>query len=363
MRVLIAGTGVHAIPPTGYGGIERTLFELARALRAEGADVVLLNTVRRERSVDEYLFALDLPRRIREHPGVLVHASTPAVANRLALGGIPYVYTTHSRHWFLRHGARERFGFWLELRAVAHAAAVVALTESVHRTVLRALPGRVPGRFPVIPIGVDLDRFPASPIPGSGRLLGVGVVARVKRWELAAAAARGTGGTFELVGPQPDPAYARELRALGPHVTLRGELDEDALIRAYAASDLLLHPSAVELLPGVVLQALASGRPVLGGDPLVGLVQPGETGFLAPPGASAAATVAYWRERILELRADPPRAQRMGEAARHDAARRFAWPAVARAHLALYGAVGRDLDARKAAGRSRRHDRSPAPLR
>ncbi|MHB8352659.1 MAG: glycosyltransferase family 4 protein [Thermoplasmata archaeon] len=342
MRVLIAGTGVHAIPPRGYGGVERTLAELARALRAEGAEVLVVNMVRHERSIDEYLFAAGLPRRIRQAPDAVVHASTPAVANRLSFAGIPYVYTTHSRHWFLKHGARERFGFWLERRAVARSAAAIALTESVHRTVLRVVGGRVPTRFPVIPIGVDLEQFPASPIPRGDRLLGVGVVARIKRWELAAEAAGRTGTEFVLIGPLADPAYAEELRAIGPHVTLRGEVSESELARAYADCDLLLHPSAVELLPGVVLQALASGRPVLGADPLVGVVRPGATGFLSPPGADGAEIVSFLSARIEELRADRARADRMGEEARRDAAGRFSWPTVARAHLALYGAVHRE---------------------
>lgn len=342
MRVVIAGTGVHAIPPSGYGGVERTLAELARALRAEGTEVLVLNTVRRGRSIDEYRFAADLPRRIRQAPDAVVHASTPAVANRLALARIPYVYTTHSRHWYLRHGARERFGFWLERRAVARSAATIALTESVHRTVLRALGSRVPGRFPTIPIGVDLERFRPSPIPRGDQLLGVGVVARIKRWELAAEAARATGTEFILIGPQPDRSYAEELRAMGPHVTLRGEVADDELARAYADCDLLLHPSAVELLPGVVLQALASGRPVLGAEPLEGLVRPGATGYLSPPGADRAGIVAALTAGVAELRDDRALADRLGVEARRDAETRFAWPTVARAHLALYGAVHRE---------------------
>ncbi|MGI0053736.1 MAG: glycosyltransferase family 4 protein [Thermoplasmata archaeon] len=337
MRIILAGTGVHAIPPRGYGGIERTLDELGRALRAEGAEVTIVNEVRGERSLDEYRFAWGLPGRLRRVGGDVVHASTPAVANRLAFAGIPYVYTTHARHWFVRHGAREWFGHWLERRALAHASAAVALTERVRAAIALELGAAIPRRCPVIPIGVDLDRFRASPIPEGGSLLGVGVVARLKRWEIAAEAARGTRCKFILVGPQPDPAYARKLRSIGPHVELRGELPEAELRAAYAESALLLHPSSVELLPGVVLQALASGRPVLGGDPLAGLVRPGVTGYLAPEGASPREFVDFLRSRIEALRRDPGLLNRLGAEARRDAESRFSWSSVARAHLALYG--------------------------
>ncbi len=209
MRVALVGTGVQAIPPVGYGGVERTIAEFAGALRAAGHEPVVLNRVRHGRSVDEYLFSLSVPALVRASRPDVVHASTPVVANRLALARIPFVYTSHSRHWFERSGGRQRFGYWLERRAVARARATVALTARLRAEIAGSVPS-AGDRLTVIPIGVDTDRFRPDPSARTGRVaLGVGVVVPMKRWELAAQAARSAGWSFRLVGPTPDPGTPR----------------------------------------------------------------------------------------------------------------------------------------------------------
>ncbi|MCI4332981.1 MAG: glycosyltransferase family 4 protein [Thermoplasmata archaeon] len=346
MRIALVGTGVQAIPPVGYGGVERTIAEYADALRAAGHDPVVLNRVRHGRSLDEYLFSLSVPGMVRDARVDVVHASTPVVANRLALARIPFVYTTHSRHWFERAGARQRFGFWLERRAVRDARATVALTERLRDAIDRTVPG-VASHVRVIPIGVDAERFRPDPSARTGRVaLGVGVVRPMKRWELAAAAAIEAGWTFRLVGPTPDPEYAQRLRAIGPSVELLGEVMDDELRREYARSDVLLHPSRVEILAGAVLQGLSAGLPVLGAFPVAPLVDDGRTGWTAPSGASDAEIGRFLSLRLRELANDELRARFSAEA-RRVAGARFSWAAVVQAHLELYESV---VGSRPAAG-------------
>lgn len=338
VRIVLVGTGVQPIPPPGYGGVERTLAEFADALRVAGHDPVVVNEVRRGRSTDEYRFAARLPRQVAAAGGEIVHASTPVVANRLALAGIPYVYTTHSRHWFDRSGWRQRWGFWLERRAVRRSAATVALTSRLARTIAGYIPAATE-RLTVIPIGVDAERFrPDWPARTGTVALGVGVIARFKRWELAARALAGTGWKLELIGPVADPAYAESLRGLGTDVNVRGEVDEPTLRAAYARADLLVHPSRVELLAGVVLQGLAAGLPVLGAEPVADLIPPG-AGGAAPEGSAPVAVERFLRERALALR-DPTARRRAGEAARAGALARYAWSSVVRDHVALYERLG-----------------------
>ena len=340
MRVLLLGTGVLPVPPTGYGGVERTIAELDGALRRAGADVRILQRVRRGRSTDEYRFARELPKLLRGVDYDVVHAATPVVGNRLAGIGRRYVYTTHSRHWFWRHGWRQRWGYWLERRAVRRSAATVALTEPLAARIRSDLGRRAPSRMPVIPIGVDLERFRPAWTERSGRrALGVGVIARFKRWELAARALAGLPVELTLVGPIVEPAYAAELRSAGPHVRLAGEIGPEALARQFATSDLLVHPSAVELLPGAVLQGLASGLPVLGGAAIAGLVESGRTGFVLSEPTPGESFVATLRARAQALFEDEPLRRRMGEAARAAAEARYAWPVVAERHLELYRTV------------------------
>ena len=232
---------------------------------------------------DEYPFARSVPSRVGSIPHDIVHASTPVVARALAATRIPFVYTTHSRHWFERRGVTQRWGYHLEKRAVRHARTTIALTDRLASEIRRSVGPLPPDRLPVIPIGVDAERFqPRWQERTGSRALGVGIVASIKRWELAAAALRDTQFRLRLAGPLTDPAYAERVRASGQNVELLGELTDAQLIEEFARADLLIHPSRVELLPGVVLQAFASALPVLGAGPLGSVVEEGRTGISRP---------------------------------------------------------------------------------
>ncbi len=335
MRIVLVGTGVLPIPPTGYGGVERTIAELAEALGRSGHVVSIVNEVRRGRSLDEYWFSLGLPKKLSREAYDVVHASTPVVANRLGGARIPYVYTTHSRHWFERDSWRARWGYFLERRAVRRATVPIALTDRLRREIASRVPS-VARSLAVIPIGVDVEKFRPEWSARTGRTaLGVGVVRPFKRWELAARALKGTGFRLRLIGPTPDPDYATRVRAEGDHVEILGEVPETELRRALAEGDLLLHPSRVELLAGAVLQGLSSGLPVLGAAPVADLVEPG-TGACAPDRATDEEIVAFLRSQVVAYAADPGRLRTEGTAARQVAERRFSWERVAEAHVALY---------------------------
>lgn len=337
VRVLLLGTGVQPIPPHGYGGVERTIAEFGAALEAAGHEVEILNEVRHRRGVDEYWFALHLNRLLADQHYDVLHASTPAVANRLAMLGRPFVYTSHSRHWFERVGLRQRFGYWLERRAVPRAAATIALTSRLATAIRSETRARGPRRLEIIPIGVDTDRFRPAVERRTGRTaLGVGVVLPFKRWELAARALRGTGMGLTIVGPTPDPSYARVVQTAGDSVRLLGEVDDPELTRLYAESDLLIHPSRVELMAGVVLQGMAAALPILGADPVAELIEEGVSGFCTGAAASDDDIVSGLSAAARRLVADPALARRMGEAGRRRALERFSWPTVVAAHLALY---------------------------
>ncbi|MGA8665133.1 MAG: glycosyltransferase family 4 protein [Thermoplasmata archaeon] len=339
MRILLLGGGVQPIPPTGYGAVERIIDDLRSGLIAAGHEAVVINRVRRRRTRDEIPFALEVPRLIRAEKYDVLHAHTPVVANRLALGRYPFVYTSHSRHWFYRTQLSHRWGYWLERRAVRRARATVALTEPLARTMRRQVPSRHPLPISVIPFGVDTERFQPNWSARTGRrALGVGVVLPFKRWEWAAQALRGTGLELRIAGPQPSPEYAARVRAAGDSVELLGEVSEDELRRLYAESDLLVHPSAVEILSATVLQGLSAGLPVLGGSAVEGVVESGQTGWVVPdadPESFRAATRAH-AETLLT---DGGLRRRLGDAARAEALSRYSWPRIVEAHLAVYRSV------------------------
>jgi glycosyltransferase involved in cell wall biosynthesis len=338
VRVALIGGGVHPIPPTGYGGTERFIADLQGALRAAGHEAIVVNQVRGRRQRDEYPFAWQLPRLLRSERFDVLHANSPVVGNRLAGLGLPFVYTTHSRHWFYRERWSHRWGYWLERRAVRRATAPVALTSRVARTMSAAVgPTRRP--IAVIPFGVDLNRFRPAWESRTGRAaLGVGAILPVKRWEVAAAALSGSGVELTIVGPVADAAYAARVRQAGDHVMLAGEVGDDELARRLATSDLLVHPSSAELLPGAVVQALAAELPVVGAPPLEGIVEDGRTGWIVPD-RDAAAFRQGIRDRVRALAEDDGLRRRIGAAGRATAETEYSWPSVVQRYLEVYRAV------------------------
>ncbi|MGP8076774.1 MAG: glycosyltransferase family 4 protein [Thermoplasmata archaeon] len=338
MRVILIGGGVQPIPPTGYGAVERILDDFRAALLAAGHEAEVVNQVRHRRMRDEYPFAWQLPRLLRAEHYDILHANTPVVANRLAFGRFPFVYTSHSRHWFYRQQLSHRWGYWLERRAVRRASAVIALTSTLARRMAATVRPPLPP-VSVIPFGVNSDRFRPDWTRRTGReILGVGVVLPFKRWELAARSLRGLGVRLRIAGPLPSPEYAAAVRTAGDRVEMLGEVSQEELVRLYAESDILLHPSSVEILSATVLEALASGLPVVGGGAVEGVLEEGTTGWSLPD-TDASAFVAAMRDRVSRLLSNEATRHEMGERARASAQRRFAWPEVVAAHLRVYEMV------------------------
>lgn len=103
--------------------------------------------------------------------------------------------------------------------------------------------------------------------------------------------------------------------------------------RLVAGADLLLLPSRIEGLPGVVLEAAARGVPVVATDvgSLREAVEAGETGLLVPAGDPEALAGA-----AVDLLEDPMRMRAMGEAARRLARERFDLPRIVDRFERLY---------------------------
>jgi glycosyltransferase involved in cell wall biosynthesis/predicted metal-dependent phosphoesterase TrpH len=204
--------------------------------------------------------------------------------------------------------------------------------------------------------GVDLERF--SPDRRRPEVLGAageinvlysGRLTREKGADLLAdafLAARARDPRLHLVlaggGPEEDVLRAR----LGAHATFLGWLEGDALADAYASADLFLFASRTDTFGQVLLEAQASGLPVVAvaeGGPC-SIVEDGVTGLLRPADATALA------DAVVALAADPDARARLAGAARVAVAERT-WD---RALERLADGYRRALDGAAAVGEARR---------
>ena len=229
-------------------------------------------------------------------------------------------------------------------RVAAHAAAPSRwLLERAERSLL----GPALRERRVIPNGVDLGFFSPGDAATARTRLGLPPGARVvlfaargitrshwRDWPTLRAALSALG---ERNGPPLvflGAGEERETEQLG-NCELRfvGDLGQGELADAYRAADVYVHAAHVDTFPGAVLEALASGLPVVatavGGIPeQVRVDGPERTGLLVPRQAPAELAAAL--STLLE---DEPMRRALGAAARRDAEARFDERRQARAYL------------------------------
>jgi glycosyltransferase involved in cell wall biosynthesis/predicted metal-dependent phosphoesterase TrpH len=176
--------------------------------------------------------------------------------------------------------------------------------------------------------GVDTARFDPAlrgqlELPGQLNVLYAGRLTREKGVDLLAEAfldAHSRDPRLHLVLAGGGPEQERLRERAGEHATFLGWLQGVELARAYASADIFLFPSATDTFGQVILEAQASGLPVVAvaaGGP-VSLVEDRVSGLLSEPRADALA------ESVLELAGSPLLRRRLAAVAL-SAVRRRTW--------------------------------------
>jgi phosphatidylinositol alpha 1,6-mannosyltransferase len=148
----------------------------------------------------------------------------------------------------------------------------------------------------------------------------VGRLAPEKRVRRLAGVCRLPGVRVVVVGDGP----ARRLERESPGAAFLGRRTGPELARIYPSLDVFVHTGPFETFGLTVLEAMASGLPVVapaGGGPL-DLVRHGQTGFLVPPHDDRALG-----ERVWEVVRSPELRAAFGRSGRIDALAR-SWEAV-----------------------------------
>lgn len=230
-----------------------------------------------------------------------------------ALSGIPFSFTMHGPDIFQEP---ER---WRLDAKIARAAFVACISDFCRsQGMLHSDPAHWP-KLHIIHCGIDPNLYARneSRTPGAHLVL-VGRLAAVKGVPvLLEALARVTdipGLRLTLVGDGPDrAALEARTRALGlsGRVTFAGYQTSSQVAATLRDADALVLPSFAEGLPVVLMEAMATGLPVIATQ-IAGipeLVRDGENGRLVPPGNAEALAAA-----IRDLLSDPARARAMGAA-------------------------------------------------
>ncbi|MEH3055059.1 MAG: glycosyltransferase family 4 protein [Patulibacter minatonensis] len=297
-RLRVAVIGTRGLPAT-HGGVEHAVEALAREGARAGHDITVygrrgyaqedhgvpgvrqqllptLATKHGEAAVHTFLAVLHILWHRRRYDVVHVHATGPAlIASVLRLFRIPMVATIHGMDY-----EREKWG--RVARTVLHLAARVAATvpdrtivvsDELRRNLLERW-----GRDAIcIGNGVDADALqgesePIAELGGQPFVLYLGRIVREKRLDLLLEAYAGLDTDCRLViagasGHGDD--HADEIAALAaadPRIHMVGPrygAEKNWLLQHARA---VVLPSDVEGLPIVVLEALATGRPVLVSD-------------------------------------------------------------------------------------------------
>jgi len=333
-----------------FGGGERHLVDLTRALHARGHQVyaglaprsplrALLDTLPAEniftlplRNSLDLGSAIKLSRILRERRIEIVHAHMArdyplaALAARIT-SGVRLVIT---RHVLFPLGRVHALTF-------SRAARVVAVSEAVAQA-LRSQNLFPNNRLRVIPNGVELSRFNVQGGDvhrrkwrerfGAAYLIGiVGELSRVKGQEdFVRAAAIVTRACavpvhFLIVGEDKSPAGEERARILQliadlrltDHVHLLGRLDGDALLSILSSLDVFVSASRSEAFGLATVEAMAAGAAVVATATAGAseIISDGVTGRIVPVGDSPTMATA-----ILELLRDEGARQRLGTEAR-----------------------------------------------
>ncbi|MEM1903448.1 MAG: glycosyltransferase family 4 protein, partial [Pyrobaculum sp.] len=310
--------------------------------------------------LDRTVFAIKALRYSLDDYDV-IHVHLPFAANVLIhlRRGLrkKIVYTAHVGEEKKRFGLSRDAPVFLkwfspDLHLMKRVAKTVVLNEAVRDILLKR--GFPPERLRVIPLGVEVeeynvDRRRVEEVRKKYGLSGVVVMCACtvtprKGVEYLVRAAELIGRRdvqFLIVGnTEIDREYYSRLlqyvkeRRLNVYFT--GFVPFEDLKALYAASDIFVLPSLEEGFPVAVMEALATGKPVIGsktgGIPMQ--IIEGHNGFLIEPG-----DYEQLAERLLRLIDDEKLRNAMGNNSRKLAVERFSWWSIAKAYLEVYQEV------------------------
>jgi glycosyltransferase involved in cell wall biosynthesis len=370
-RVLPEGDGLlvmHVFPSFAVGGAQVRFAALANRFRSRWRHVVVPLDGKggcAERIGPKVPFALlDPPRggggplghlwRIqallrRLRPDVLVTGNWGSIDWAIAAHAVPGLRHLHIEDGFGPEEAHTQFRRRVLTRRVALRGSTVVLPSLTLLRLARDVWRLDPARLRYVPNGLDLNRFrPDGPaaaldLPRIDPMLDgpvIGTVAALRPEKAldrllragALLARRRLGFRLVLVGDGPDRARLEALAAelgIAAQVTFAGHQPDPAA--AYRAFDIFALSSATEQMPFSVLEAMASGLPVVATDvgDVAAMLAPENLSFVTPLDDAA------YADALAGLLEEPARGRVIGAANRTRAVLDFSEETMFQTYAAL----------------------------
>lgn len=366
-------------PAYAFGGVARAVEGMAGALAARGHQVTVLTTDALDQkrryggAADEWIDGVRVLRRPNASPWLRgkLNLSTPRGLKKTAASILPEVDALHvhefrtaenlltlplaqalgkpivlSPHGTLALGVgRSRFkAGWDRLfsgraaRRVDHVIALTAAELADAKTLWQALGPQQMPTFTVIPNGIHLRHFADLPDAadfrrrhGLGEMPTVLFMGRLQRRKgldvLIQAFQQAKVEHSRLLIAGPDEGMMNAVQALAAddeRIVIAGYLDGEERLGALAAGDVFALPAVGEGLSMAVLEAMASGMPVI--------LSPGcNMNEVETVGAGYVATAAAdaFADKLRLLLMDSGRRAQMGKAARQLIAKTYTWDTIA----------------------------------
>ena len=391
MRIAIVSSGLIELPPKKGGAVESYVYNLARHLRILGIDAYAIDCTKKadhENQEDfilrvkcdshlhkvlckeasarcdalkEVVFARRATKILDEFD--VVHANTAWVGFTLSLllRKPRLVYTCHNPLWpedQVHFG--EKIVRVVEGHAMRRAHAVIALNNTMKRSIeAKAKVG--PSKIFIVPNGVDTEFYkPNLPcervneeygLEGKKVVLFVGRVTWGKGVHILLKAIKHLRDRYNfrdvkalIVGPlsgfyksDKPSSYVQLLmnyaKANNLDVVFTGSVDLDMLRYIYSCSHVLVLPSYFEAFPMVLIEAMASGIPVVGSRAggIPDIIEDGVNGFTFPVGDHIALA-----EKLYTLLTDEALHKNIAGAARQIAETKYSWKVIANKLLKVY---------------------------
>ena len=375
MRILLVNTGCFQVPPQKGGGQEIHVYNLAVSLAKLGHEVHLISDVTEGAHIHDnivvhrinappasfkmgihglilnetiggfFAFKSSFSQLIRGCAVDVIHIHGRLAALLLSLIRVkmPIVYTLHdSSPWVCSYDSvmeekiRKIAYATIEIRICRRSDHIIAVSKTIKDELISRW-NICEEKIAVIPSGVDPNFFE----PGKNKsdyCLFVGQLTRRKGVEYLIRAVNRLSKNIQCIITGEGPERACLIKSvneldLSSKIVFTGAVPFNRLKSLYAHAGFFVLPSISEGLPLTILEAMASGCPVIASrvSGVIDLVEDGHNGFLVEP-----RDVITLSDRIEVLAGDPKLRMSLGERARETVEKKYSWDSIAERVTAVY---------------------------